>query len=147
MVAENNVQAMVERLKLLSKEKVKWNYIVCYFERLLPQFTLNQDLWVQYIDLMEEKCTDEGIRIKLYLRALKNCFKNSKLWIGYATELEAQGYAYTEIETILKTNQAGIDDAFEIDKFLYELVCRHCPDAASQRRTYAEIFLKGDEKQ
>ena len=65
-----------------------FNYIQLYFERLLSVFTLNNDLWIIYINYMEEKCSKKEARLEFYQRAIKNCSYNHEFWLGYMRELE-----------------------------------------------------------
>lgn len=65
-----------------------FNYIQLYFERILAQFTLNNDLWNLYINYMEEKCQKKELKLEFYQRALKNCYANQEFWLGYMRELE-----------------------------------------------------------
>lgn len=65
-----------------------FNYIQLYFERVLPEYTLNEELWSLYINYMEEKCKKNELKLEFYQRALKNCNQCSEFWLSYMRELE-----------------------------------------------------------
>jgi hypothetical protein len=79
---------MLRHLETLGDES-NWNYTELYFERLLPSFTLNFDLWSLYVDLRQQSQTAAPPVIQ---RALKNCPQSSKFWINYFDELESLGH-------------------------------------------------------
>ena len=37
-----------------------------YFEQLLPQYTLNEDLWRLYVQLAEDFCQDQEEKMRIY---------------------------------------------------------------------------------
>lgn len=53
-----------------------FNYIQLYFEKTLPIYTKNIDLWTLYIDFMEEKLKVGKLKEGFYRRAIKNCSFN-----------------------------------------------------------------------
>lgn len=44
-----------------------------YFERILSEYTLNQDLWTIYINYTDEKCKKKELKQEIYEKAIKNC--------------------------------------------------------------------------
>ena len=56
------------------------NYVELYFERLLPQFTLNKQLWHLYATYIDRTCRRTEDRYLFYQRALKNLYQNHILW-------------------------------------------------------------------
>lgn len=78
------IALLKDKLNLLAGDN--FNYIQLYFERILSEFTLNNDLWTLYINFMEEKCTKKEAKLEFYQRALKNCFHNYEFWLGYMRE-------------------------------------------------------------
>jgi hypothetical protein len=54
-------------IKLLSTEldtiaKDNFNYVMLYFERILSEYTLNQDLWAIYVQYADEKCRKKELK-------------------------------------------------------------------------------------
>ena len=44
------------KTKLVKFAGENFNYIQLYFDRILSEYTINEELWVLYIEFMEEKC-------------------------------------------------------------------------------------------
>jgi len=59
-----------------------------YFERILSEYTLNEDLWSIFIDYTDEKCKKKDTKQEIYERAVKNCPSNVEFWLGLLRELE-----------------------------------------------------------
>lgn len=68
-----------------------FNYIQLYFERILSEYQLNDELWTLYINYMEEKCKKNEIKQEFYERAIKNCVANYEFWLGFMRENEKNG--------------------------------------------------------
>jgi len=79
------------------------NYIELYFERLLPQFTLNKDLWHLYVSNIDKICKTPEQKYLLYQRALKNLYQDHVLWCKYALEMEKQKVSFHYIVNLLDT--------------------------------------------
>lgn len=65
-------------LDLLEKELPSitgnnFNYVLLYFERILAEYTLNNQLWQLFISYTDEMCQKKEQRVHIYEKALKNC--------------------------------------------------------------------------
>ena len=89
------------------------HYTELFFERLLPKFTLNKELWYLYLKLGDES--------KLLCRALKNLYLDAELWCRYALSLEQTGHSGKDIRTILEQS-LGSDPLVLVH--IYQLLCR-----------------------
>lgn len=57
-------------------------------ERLLPQFTLNEQLWSLYCGFAEDFCPDQDEKLRILRCLLKNCYTKTSFWLSYLLELE-----------------------------------------------------------
>lgn len=77
-------------------------YVQLYMEKLLPLFTLNEQLWKLYCGFTADLCSgDNEERLRILRCSLKNCYTSSDLWIGYLLELERQGNDRETIEAVV----------------------------------------------
>jgi len=74
--------------KLASGAESPFSFMQVYFEKLLPLFTLNEQLWTLYSGFAEDLSTDQDEKMRVLRSGLKNCYSSTPLWLGYLTELE-----------------------------------------------------------
>jgi hypothetical protein len=92
---------MIETMASLTKVSPKLDFAKLYFERLLPNYTLNTDLWTLYLSITLELCKDQSERMAIHIRALKNIYSSSEFWSSYALEQEQQGVTADEVRASL----------------------------------------------
>ncbi|CDW90873.1 squamous cell carcinoma antigen recognized by t-cells 3 [Stylonychia lemnae] len=124
---KNDIEQMLD---LLSKDldllaQDNFNYIMLYFERILSEYTLNQDLWELYIQYTDEKCKKKELKQEIYENSLKNCPQSKEFWLGYLRELEKNE---VDSDTIVNSvNQALSSTQFEMTiDFSYDLLKHLC---------------------
>ena len=81
MTENEDIAPMLEHLGKLKSFK-NYHYTRLYFEQLLPQFTLNPDLWQLYIGLTVEQSPHHVFSV--HTRALKNLYHSADIWCSYA---------------------------------------------------------------
>lgn len=140
-------------LELLSTKLPKLNdfsYIQLYMERLLPLFTLNEQLWILYCGFADDFCNDQHEKLRILRCSLKNCYSNTPLWVAYLLELEKLGTDIEEIEQVVGQAKQQASDQFSLDKYMHGLLSRRIcgsdedsrPGAIkSLREFYEEKFL------
>ena len=72
---QNNIQPIIEALGRPLEELAEdnFNYVWLYFERILSEYTLNEDLWTLFVGYTDEKCKKKEVKQDIYERAVKNC--------------------------------------------------------------------------
>jgi len=86
MTDHENLEPMLALLSSLKSSKTNYNFTRLYFERLLPNFTLNESLWQLYIELTLTQSKDLSQHFTIHTRALKNLFSSAEIWCSYARE-------------------------------------------------------------
>jgi hypothetical protein len=68
MSSKQEIEPMLELLgdELKAIAGDNFNYIQLYFERILAEYTLNNDLWMLYVSYMEDKCNNREAKLDLY---------------------------------------------------------------------------------
>lgn len=79
---------MIDTLAGITKVDHKLEFAKLYFERLLPEYTLNTDLWMLYLHTILDHSKDPAERYAIHTRALKNIYGSSEVWCSYALEQE-----------------------------------------------------------
>jgi hypothetical protein len=88
MAEDSNILPMIETLSLLPKVSSKLELVKLYFERILPEYTLNVNLWSLYLQTTLDLSKDPAERLSVHIRALKNLYSSSDIWCSYALEQE-----------------------------------------------------------
>lgn len=78
---------MLEHLGQLRAQR-NYNLTRLYFERLLPAYTLNAQLWRLYIELTIDQNQDKNVHANVHVRCLKNLYADAEIWCSYVQTLE-----------------------------------------------------------
>ncbi|CAF0786412.1 unnamed protein product [Didymodactylos carnosus] len=74
--------------------------IQCLYERAIVDHCLNGDLWLHYLDYVDENLKSKEFSEKLFERSLRNCPWIIKLWIKHAQALEFYNYEHVKIKSV-----------------------------------------------
>ena len=88
MHEEGRIEPMLDLLRTKLPKLNDFSYTQLYMEKLLPQFTLNGQLWTIYCEAAIDFCQDDEEKMRIQRCSLKNCYADAGLWINYLLELE-----------------------------------------------------------
>ena len=81
MTENEKIEPMLAHLSQL-RQRNSYDYTRLFFDRLLPLFTLYEDLWQMYIELTLEQAPQHSYSV--HTRALKNLYFSADIWLSYA---------------------------------------------------------------
>ena len=96
-------------------------------EKLLPSFTLNEQLWTLYCEFTSDFCSDNDEKMRILRCSLKNCYTSVPLWLGYLIELERTESGLETLQKVIDQAKQQVGDkekCFELDKFLHGVLSR-----------------------
>lgn len=97
--ASGEAEKLVVYKKYIELEK-KWSEpsrIQGIYERVLTEFCLNAEIWLEYLKYLDKDLRVPDVILRIYARAVRNCPWVEKIWEGYILALERAQKPWNEI--------------------------------------------------